>query len=228
VPHPRPVRQEILQPAGSSLPRYGALVATTRTPERLMFFTDGVTAIAVTLLILPLVDVVTSSKEQGLTAPQMITHHSAQIWTFLLSFVVIARFWMVHHRLFEHVRSISTPLVVLNLAWLLMVVVLPFPTEVTGVYETSRFTSGLYVGAILLLALLQTAMVVLIHRTPALAEPDQPVPTSQVASAVIMTGLFTIAFLLAVLVPAAGFYSLFVAFLAPVVSRVRARWGLFV
>jgi uncharacterized membrane protein len=68
-------------------------VSMTRDPDRLVLFTDAVVAIAVTLLILPLVDAVTETRAENLGAVHVITDHKTQIYTFLLSFVVIARFW---------------------------------------------------------------------------------------------------------------------------------------
>lgn len=43
-------------------------MSRTRNPDRLVLFTDAVVAIALTLLVLPLVEVVTESKAEGLTA----------------------------------------------------------------------------------------------------------------------------------------------------------------
>ncbi|WP_425956916.1 TMEM175 family protein [Xylanimonas sp. McL0601] len=196
-----------------------------RDPDRLVLFTDAVTAIAVTLLILPLVDVVGESRAEGLTAVQVVTEHTSQIWTFLLSFVVIARFWLVHHRLFTHVRAYSTTLMWLNFGWLLVVVVLPFPTEIIGAYPSGRFTSGLYIATILVLALFQTALAFAIHRDPAVENADDPVTQRELRASVVASGLFAVAFLLAVLIPGVDFYALFVVFLAPVIGRGRARFA---
>jgi hypothetical protein len=112
----------------------------TRNPDRLVLFTDAVVAIAVTLLILPLVEVVTESQSEGLDARAVITEHEPQIYGFLLSFVVISRFWLIHHSIFEHVKAYNSRLVQLNMLWLLCIVVLPFPTEIVGTYPSTRFT----------------------------------------------------------------------------------------
>jgi TMEM175 potassium channel family protein len=205
----------------------GALSSTvsmTRDPDRLVLFTDAVAAIAVTLLILPLVEVVTESKTDGLTAVEVITEHQTQLWTFLLSFGVIARFWMVHHRLFEHVRAYNTRLIQLNFAWLLVIVVLPFPTEIIGSYRSDRFTSGVYIGTILVLALCQTALAFLIHGHRELESSENPLTPGELTNSVVVSALFVVAFLLAVLIPGIDFYALFVVFLAPGFIRFRARF----
>ncbi len=195
----------------------------TRNPDRLVLFTDAVVAIAVTLLVLPLVEVVTESKTEGLTAVEVITEHRPQIFTFLLSFVVIVRFWLVHHRVFEHVRRYNTRLIQLNLGWLLLIVILPFPTEIIGSFETSRFTSGLYIGTILVLSLCQTGLVLMIRQHPDLEDPDNPVTRGELINSIVTAGLFALAFVLAALVPHVGFYALFLLFLTPVISRPLAR-----
>ncbi|WP_460655835.1 TMEM175 family protein [Kribbella endophytica] len=195
----------------------------TRNPDRLVLFTDAVVAIAVTLLILPLVEVVTESKTEGLTAVEVITEHRPQIFTFLLSFVVIVRFWLVHHRVFEHVRRYNTRLIQLNLGWLLLIVILPFPTEIIGSFETSRFTSGLYIGTILVLSLFQSGLVLMIRRHPDIEDPDNPVTRGELINSIVTAGLFALAFVLAALIPKVGFYALFLLFLTPVISRPLAR-----
>jgi uncharacterized membrane protein len=62
----------------------------------------------------------------------VITGHQPEIWTFLLSFVVIIRLWLPHHKAYQHVRAYSTPLMLCNSAWLLAIVVLPFLTEMVA------------------------------------------------------------------------------------------------
>lgn len=187
-----------------------------------MLFTDAVVAIAVTLLILPLVEVVTESKSEGLTAVEVVTEHQVQIWTFLLSFVVIARFWMVHHRVFEHVRQYTTRLLQLNLVWLLAIVFLPFPTEIIGTYESGAFVAGFYIGNILLLSLCQTGLVLVIRNHAEIENPDNPVTRHLVVNSVVTSGLFALALLLA-LIPGVRFYALFALFLTPAISRLILR-----
>jgi uncharacterized membrane protein len=191
-----------------------------RDPDRLVLFTDAVVAIAVTLLILPLVDVVTESKAAGDDAVHVITDHQAQIYSFLLSFVVIARFWLAHHRVFEHVRAYNTRLIQLNMLWLLTVVVLPFPTEIIGAYNSSRFTASLYIGTILALSICQTAMTLLIRNHQELEQTDNPVTAQELTGSITVTGLLAVAFALAALVPGVTFYALFLLFLSPIVTTV--------
>jgi uncharacterized membrane protein len=113
-----------------------------RDPDRLVLFTDAVVAIAVTLLILPLVDVGTAAVAENLRTRAVISDHKTQILSFLLSFVVIARLWLTHHRIFEHVKAYNSRLMELNMFWLLTIVILPFPTAMISGSD-DRFTTPL-------------------------------------------------------------------------------------
>lgn len=120
----------------------------TKSPERLVFFSDAVVAIALTLLVLPLTDVVSEVVATHGDPVEAVTENQWRIFSFLLSFVVIARFWVAHHRLFEDVRAYSSPLMTVNLCWLLTIAVLPFPSEMVGAFGIDRFTAMLYLGTI--------------------------------------------------------------------------------
>ncbi|WP_239062846.1 TMEM175 family protein [Streptomyces sp. SID13031] len=180
----------------------------TRNPDRLVLFTDAVVAIAVTLLILPLVEVVTESRGEGLDAQAVITDHQAQIFGFLLSFVVISRFWLTHHKMFEHVKAYNSRLVQLNMLWLLTIVVMPFPTEIVGTYPSTKFTAGLYIGNLLALSIVQLALTLLIRNHQELEQEANPITRREVIGAAIFTILAAVSFLLAAFVPGVKFYAL--------------------
>ena len=183
----------------------------TRNPDRL---------IAVTLLILPLVDVVPEAAAEGSDALAVITDHKSQIYSFLLSFAVIVRFWLTHHRMFEHVRAYNTRLVQLNMIWLLFIVILPFPTEIVGTYPSSRFTAGLYIANIVALGICQLGLTLMTRGHRELEQEDNPVTRREMFGTVTFTVLSLVAFLLAVLVPGITFYALLLLLLAPVFSRL--------
>ncbi|WP_232828239.1 TMEM175 family protein [Kribbella monticola] len=195
----------------------------TRDPDRLVLFTDAVVAIAVTLLILPLVEAVTEAAQADETAWAMVHDQKDAIYSFLLSFVVIARFWLTHHRVFEHVKAYNRLLVQLNLLWLLCIVILPFPTEIMGHFQSSRFTAGFYVGTLAVLSLCQTGLTLLIHGHRELEVDENPVTGREVVGSITFSVFSLIAFLLAALVPGVNFYSLFALFVAAPAARLAYR-----
>jgi uncharacterized membrane protein len=101
---------------------------TTET-ARIEAFSDGVFAIAITLLIL---DIKIPAPGSG-----AVTHELLQEWpsyvSYLLSFAFIGIMWMNHHRLFTLIKRSDHFLMILNLLLLLGVTTVPFPTAVLGV-----------------------------------------------------------------------------------------------
>ena len=171
-----------------------------------MLFTDAVAAIAITLLVLPLVDVVSEEVAAGAPSVDVITENRGQIFSFLLSFYVIAQLWSAHHRLFERVTAARRGVVTLNMLWVLTIVVLPFATEMIGGYGTDRFTVLLYISTVLASSACLTALSVVIRGR-------------LVAEAGSTTGLLVVALLLAVIVPAVGYASLLLLLLSPLAER---------
>src|SRR6478735_6471945 len=54
------------------------------------------------------------------------------MFSYALSFAVIAIYWLTHHRMFHYIRRLDTTLLVLNLAGLNVTAFVPFPTAVLG------------------------------------------------------------------------------------------------
>ncbi|HEY3510042.1 MULTISPECIES: TMEM175 family protein [Kribbella] len=195
-------------------------MSKSRDPDRLVLFTDAVVAIAITLLVLPLVDLVPEVKDHGGDAVSVITKHRQEIFTFLLSFVVIANFWLGHHRIFEHVRVYTAGIMRLNLLWLLTIVVLPFTTEIVGAFDSDRFVAGVYIGTILVLSICQSALALLVHGHKELETPDNPVSRRELTGSLVLTGFTLVAFLLGSLVPGINFYAMLLLLLPTPVMRV--------
>jgi uncharacterized membrane protein len=103
---------------------------------RLETFSDGVFAIAATLLVLD----VTSPAGVG---PHSLVHQlfdSAQLSeyaAYVVSFMVIGITWLNHHSLFTQVAKIDRRLTILNLLLLMMLAFTPFPTRLLAEYLTS-------------------------------------------------------------------------------------------
>lgn len=137
----------------------------TLGPERLLAFSDGVVAIALTLLILPLAELVPEIEEPQRSGLSIITENLAPIGSFVLSFAVIARFWAAHHRVFDGQPRVSPLVVWVNTIWLFSIVVLPFPTEMVGAFSEDPFTLHFYVATLFVSSALLTVMSVLVARS---------------------------------------------------------------
>lgn len=144
------------------------------SPERLKLFTDAVVAIALTLLILPLLETVPEAAKEHLSTQGWLRAHTELLFLFALSFLLIASLWTVHSRVFGHVEWLSGRLRVLNFVWMFAVVFLPVATALIGLSGAGGTPAALYVGTLLLGNLAMSAMVVVLARTPALVSPGRP------------------------------------------------------
>ncbi|HEY8482459.1 MAG TPA: TMEM175 family protein [Spirillospora sp.] len=197
-------------------------MAIPREPDRLVLFTDAVVAIAITLLVLPLVDVVPAAAARGQSAPEVVTEHLPEISGFLLSFAVISRLWLLHHRFFRHVRAYSNALIACNVGWLLTIIVLPFPTEMVGVYGDDRFTAAFYIATILLAVLFQAGLELVVRADPDLMSPEDP-PTDYLPGSIISAALLAVALVLAVVFPSLDYWTLLLLFLSPTLHKLWRR-----
>jgi TMEM175 potassium channel family protein len=138
-------------------------------PDRLVFFSDAVAAIALTLLALELPVPHVPAGWHGSTE-RALWHDLGDHWhsdflPFLLSFVVIAAFWNAHRELFRHVDRIDRGgLVPVNFVFLLMIVLLPFVTRVIGADGDHQIGVVLYAVTIVLTALALAVEAVIIRR----------------------------------------------------------------
>ena len=101
--------------------------------SRVEAFSDGVFAIAITLLIL---DVHVPSVSQGNLGAALIRQWPTYV-AYLISFAFIGIMWVNHHRLFNHIRRSDNRLMFLNLLLLMGVSVVPFPTALLAAHYYS-------------------------------------------------------------------------------------------
>jgi uncharacterized membrane protein len=122
---------------------------------RIVAFTDGVFAIAITLLVLNI--------DAPEVADESLRDEIIDLWpsllAYFLSFAVVGRFWVVHHRVFETVKSFDGRLLALNLLFLSFVVLVPFTTEILGEYGNTRAGVVTYAGVLGLAALVNWLMI---------------------------------------------------------------------
>ena len=129
--------------------------------ERMTFFSDAVVAIAITLLAIEL------PVPGGETVEELwagLQADSFEYLAFVISFMVIANHWTVHHRIFRWVRHVEAPVVQLNLFWLFLVVVNPFLTRLITEGDLNWLRFGLYGGAQALQMLTMAAMIAVLAR----------------------------------------------------------------
>ena len=111
--------------------------------ERIVFFSDAVMAIAITLLILEV------RLPEGLAAAD-VGRKVLALWPrylgYFVSFWVIALYWVAHHRCFLYIRSYDRPLIYLNFLFLLFIAFMPFPTGLLFSHPALIASVALYAG----------------------------------------------------------------------------------
>ena len=196
---------------------------TDRGLDRLINFVDAVVAIAITLLVLPLVEVLRRPpRDLDLTA--VLADDAAQFGAFLLSFVVIARLWRAHHRLVEGVGAYDSAFILVNLGWILTVVLLPFATQVLAVYGADRPAIATYIGTMTANSACLSALSMLVWQRPSLRRTGTDTRPNLPWAALVTTGMLVIALLVGVLIPAINYWALLLLFLTgPVEGRLHRR-----
>jgi uncharacterized membrane protein len=181
-----------------------------RGVERLIFFTDAVVAIAITLLILPLVEIVTTDANQKHPVPvsQFLHDNTSQFFAFALSFAIIARFWIANHEVLLNTVKATPALIWFDFAWVFTIVVLPLPTEITAVYQPSLLTVAIYIGTGSASTLLLTLICYYLYRHPELQAKGHPISAAQLWGIGSTAGAFLVALAVSVIFPPVHYYSL--------------------
>lgn len=194
-------------------------VQTERGLDRVIFFSDAVVAIAITLLILPVVE----SAREATSARELISNDGSQLVGFVVSFLVIAQFWVAHHHMFERVRRYTPLLVWLNMFWLMSIAFLPVPSEMLGSAgpdeEGVRF---LYLASMTVISALLLLISLVIQRTPSV-RGGEPADLSVISGAVTCAA-FLAATIIGTLVPSIGLWALLLlAGAGPLGARLEAK-----
>ena len=120
--------------------------------ERIVFFSDAVFAIVITLLVLEIkVPHLEAFSEANLRSSllSMIPKFSG----FLASFFIIGLMWFEHHRIFQYIREYDGGLIWRNLFFLLCISFIPFPTALTSEYFWSQTAFVFYASSFALAGL---------------------------------------------------------------------------
>lgn len=120
-----------------------------RSTGRIEAFSDGVIAVAITLLIL---DVHVPTVQTGLLSA--LLNQWPSYLGYVTSFLVITIFWANHHNMFRNIQQVDYPLLLINALFLMCIAFIPFATAVLTQYITSptnQHTAAIVYGATLLL-----------------------------------------------------------------------------
>jgi uncharacterized membrane protein len=115
--------------------------------ERLLALSDGVVAIAITLLVLQLNVPPPAKLADPNSASELATQlgkGADQLISYVVSFYVIAQFWLVHHRVFRRIAGQREGLAWWNFAFLFTITVMPFTSGLLGKYSANPLAVDIF------------------------------------------------------------------------------------
>lgn len=123
--------------------------------ERVLFFSDAIVAIAITLLALDLK--LKFPEEYHLTFQNLLSPWKTYL-AFFLSFINIATFWRMHHKMYTYIHKMNERTMTYNICWLFFIVTLPFSTSVLSIHFGDSAAIFLYSLNIFALSICQNAI----------------------------------------------------------------------
>jgi len=113
--------------------------------SRTLAFTDGLFAIAMTLLVVSIgVPQISGGDESIHDLAEGIGDLSGAFVSFFISFAVIGRYWLAHHQFISLLKAMDPAFVGLNLVYLAFIAFLPFPTALLGEYFATPLSIVIY------------------------------------------------------------------------------------
>lgn len=203
-------------PKGAPSRVYGA--------ERAKAFIDAVVAIAMTLLILPLMESVSDIGAADGGVQQWFGEHQQQLLSFVLTFAIIGMFWISHHRMFASVERVTVGLLWVSMLWLLTIVWLPVATAMSGqLSDHDGAVKAVYIGSMIATSLMTLVTRLYLARHPSLHGEPPGALRRGISVDLAMAALFSTALVLAVAVPALSYYPMFLMFLVGPLESLIGR-----
>lgn len=107
---------------------------TGRSFDRFVNFTDAVVAIAITLLVLPLIAIPGPTENE--TVWTVIGNNTGPIIAFALAFFLVAQNWLIHNRIVNRMRAYDGPVFWLNVGWTAAIALMPWSAAMYGASDS--------------------------------------------------------------------------------------------
>ena len=115
--------------------------------DRVQSLTDGIFAVVMTLLVLEISIPQISSAHDAINSAAVGTellNRLFDLWpkllSFAISFIMLAIFWVSHHRLFHYIKHVNRPLMWINFMFLMATCFIPFSTSLLGEYSQQQIS----------------------------------------------------------------------------------------
>jgi uncharacterized membrane protein len=172
-----------------------------QSPERMLFFSDGVFAIIITILVLEI-----KIPELGSDIPlsDSLAEMRPSVVAFIVSFLIVGMYWIAHRSLFTQVRYIDRNTLWLNLLFLMPVALVPFAAGVLSEYADEPSALHVYGVVLIIVSVLLLILDFYLIRHPGLLWQEEDKRTRRVS--IVAYGSPLIVYLIALVV--AGWYPL--------------------
>jgi len=182
--------------------------------ERLVFFTDAVVAIAITMLGLRLAVPIVEQPQLKEALFDMWPRFEVN----LISFVMVAYFWHLHHKMFKVIVRHDTTLIALNFLWLIFLTMLPFSTDLLGRYHLNQTALVFYMSNMLAIGIVKIIMWIYSFRNKLTSHVvTKAFDRWAIIGATVPIVTFSLAILLAFSNIHLSKYSLILVFIAPMI-----------
>ncbi|MFZ2429079.1 MAG: TMEM175 family protein [Propioniciclava sp.] len=183
--------------------------------ERLTAFSDAVVAIAITLIVLPLVDRAMDAASAG----AFFAENTIALVSALLSFLIVGGFWRGHHRLMSQASGYTPAVMGVEFLWLAAVVFLPVATALDFAgHGADLIALSSYFGTLLVASVTPRVQRVLLERAGLIMSPRVSVLDRWLGSL-----LLAVAFALVLAVPSVGPWWLLLLLIEPLARRLFGR-----
>ena len=185
---------------------------------------DGIFAIAMTILILGINPPRPAESQAQAMLPGLVFDLVPQVFIFIVAFLILASFWVDHHRHFHFVRSVDSRLLWINIILLISIVFIPFSTDVAGDYPEVQIAVLLFHINILIVGFIFAYQMFYISKSVHLCDPetDRDFLRQHFLRAMLIPGVAFIAIIVSFVMPSE---SLLVYLVIPVALYLLLRSG---
>jgi uncharacterized membrane protein len=199
---------------------------TGMSKHRIDALTDGIFAVAMTLLVIELKIPESMHITDSVTMLSALSHLIPKFISWIISFLVLALFWYGHHRAFHFVKKVDGKLVALNLVFLGFVSFMPFASAMGGEYVGLLAGQLVYSFTMFMVAVGALLIWRYVHRHPELCHPvmsEGAYRGARFRTSMLMV-VSIVAVIIAIYIPGAGNSAfMLMVVIGPVGRRIEAR-----